>query len=268
MKKSLDRSSRKKCHLTSSMWAPMSALLVCGPMVSPPLAWAASDQARAVIQGQARVVDGDTLAIGDKKIRMWGIDAPEKKQSCRRGNGSEYMCGLASKQALEEKIRDQSISCQVKEQDQYGRFVAQCSLRGEDLNAWMVAQGDAVSYKQYSKQYVIVEERARAEGNGIWEGEFVTPSIWRKQQKVNGGKGGFGDLVPEAKMATKVATLVSNQCPDGSLTVKGNVNKKGSKLYYTPDSLNYGNVKIDEGKGERIFCSVQEAEQAGWSPAK
>lgn len=178
---------------------PLSALLVCGPIVASPLAWASSDQAKVLIKGQARVVDGDTLAIGDKKVRLWAIDAPEKKQLCKRGDGSEYMCGIVSKQALEEKIKGLEISCQVKNLDQYGRNVAQCSLGMEDINAWMVFEGKAVSYRQYSKKYVSQEDNARDNHKGIWEGQFVQPSIWRKQQKAKRGAavGGVGDLSVE-----------------------------------------------------------------------
>lgn len=248
----------------------VSALLVSGPMVAAPTAWAsaAGPGQDKVIQGQARVVDGDTLAIGDQKIRLWAVDAPEKAQSCKHGDGREWMCGLASKQALEEKIKGQRVSCKVKATDQYGRNVAQCDLGQEDLNAWLVSRGLVVSYKQYaSKEYVSLEEKARTAHVGIWEGDFVTPSVWRKQQKLNGGGGGFGDLSDAVKVsqgATSGAQGVP-YCPDRSLPIKGNLGKKGAKLYYTPDTSNYDNVKIDENKGERFFCSIEEAEEAGWT---
>ena len=248
-----------------------SALIVSGPMVASPVAWAsASHVQEKVIHGQARVVDGDTLVIGDEKIRLWAVDAPEKNQSCKHGNGSEWMCGLEAKKDVEEKIKGKSISCKVKDKDQYGRNVAQCELGSEDLNAWLVSRGLVVSYKQYSnKQYVKLEEDARAAKLGIWEGQFVTPSVWRKQQKANGGGGGFGDLSSDVKVEPPRSKQVAEpllECPDRSLPIKGNVGKKGVKLYYIPGASNYEKVKIDETKGERFFCSVKEAERDGWKP--
>jgi endonuclease YncB( thermonuclease family) len=244
----------------------VSALLVSGPMAAaPPVAWAkGSDQAK-VIQGQARVVDGDTLAIESAKIRLWAVDAPEKAQSCKHRDGSEYMCGLASKQALEGKINGQTVTCKVKATDQYGRNVAVCNIGKEDLNAWLVSRGLVVSYKQYSnKEYAMLEEKAREAELGIWEGDFVTPSVWRKQQKAEEGRGGFGNLSAEVKVSSKqVAGALTPECPTRS-PIKGNIGKKGAKAYYTPGTSKYDSVKIDESKGERCFSSVEEAEGAGW----
>lgn len=49
--------------------------------------------------------------------------------------------------------------------------------------------------------------------------------------------------------------------------IAGNINSQGRKLYHTPDSPQYGQVRIDEAKGERWFCSPEEAEAAGWTRA-
>ena len=66
-----------------------------------------SDGGNAVVSGPVRVVDGDTLAIGKSRIRLYGLDAPESKQACQSADGREYSCGLTSKDALAAKIGKQ-----------------------------------------------------------------------------------------------------------------------------------------------------------------
>ena len=102
--------------------------------------------AEEVIAGNARVVDGDTIEIDKRRIRLYAIDAPEMKQSCSN-NKKEYKCGVASKAALEKKIGSKPVRCEPKKsRDRYGRYVATCFIENksknemEDLNAWMVAR--------------------------------------------------------------------------------------------------------------------------------
>lgn len=93
-----------------------------------------------------RVVDGDTIVFNGTRIRLFGIDAPETKQSCTLA-GKAYECGIASKDALEAKIGTDPVRCAVKRKDMYGRSVAICKLeKGLDLNAWLVKEGWAVAY--------------------------------------------------------------------------------------------------------------------------
>ena len=47
----------------------------------------------AELTGKPRIIDGDTIVIGDQRIRLHGIDTPEAKQTCQRQNGTEYRCG-------------------------------------------------------------------------------------------------------------------------------------------------------------------------------
>ncbi len=77
----------------------------------------------------------------------------------------------------------QIVSCNVRDKDQYGRNVATCRVGSEELNSWLVSNGFAVAYRQYSKDYIPLEERAKAEQRGVWEGPFTPPNEWRKQQK-------------------------------------------------------------------------------------
>ena len=119
----------------------------------PPLAW-------ADITGQPRVIDGDTLAIAGQRIRLHGIDAPERRQPCYR-DGKPWRCGEDAAKALAGKIDHRPVTCEERDQGGYGRIVAVCYAGGDDLNAWMVAQGLALAYRRYSLDYVDQEADAR-----------------------------------------------------------------------------------------------------------
>ncbi len=129
--------------------------------------------------GRASVIDGDTIEIHGRRIRLFGSDAPESEQVCHDGNGREYRCGQRAKTALSDKIGWATVDCEQRDIDQYERIVAVCRLGVEDLNAWMVAEGWALAYRQYSTDYVRQERAAKAAHNGIWQGSFVPPWDWQ-----------------------------------------------------------------------------------------
>ena len=143
-----------------------------------------------VISGIAKVIDGDTLRIDKKKIRLFGIDAPEKKQQCRRSSlsisfltfGKDYPCGQISADRLRKKINDKLVICKYSSKDRYKRFIAECFLNKTNINAWMVQTGHAVAYKKYSKKFVAQEIFAKKEKLGLWSGTFEMPWNWRKNR--------------------------------------------------------------------------------------
>ena len=132
--------------------------------------------------GTATVIDGDSLTIGQAEIRLWGIDAVELYQTCQRG-GKSWPCGQAGKQALTDKIAGQSLTCQHKDIDRYGRVIAECYGNGESINAWLVRNGWALAYRRYSEKFVRDETAAKAGVQGIWQSQFVEPWIWRQQKR-------------------------------------------------------------------------------------
>lgn len=128
------------------------------------------------VDGHARVVDGDSLRIGEVEIRLKGVDAPEMRQTCSRG-GHPYRCGEAAKRAMEAKVGSRPIACRVEGRDRYGRSLARCRLDGQDLGAWLVREGLAVGYRDYEPE----EAAARSRRVGLWAGEFQRPSVWRQE---------------------------------------------------------------------------------------
>jgi len=136
--------------------------------------------AGAEISGLPRIIDGDTVAIGEERIRLHGIDAPEQKQTCSVG-GIEWACGRAATVALTEMIGSHIIICKGKKRDRYKRLIAVCYAGPVNLNAGMVKKGWALAYRRYSKEYVSAEREAENGMLGIWRGEFVPPWDWRRK---------------------------------------------------------------------------------------
>lgn len=134
---------------------------------------AANPAIAATLEG--RVVglsDGDTVTVLDKqnvqhKIRLAGIDAPEKRQ--------DY--GNKSRQYLAALVFDKHVSVEWVKQDRYGRFLGKVVVSGRDANLAMVSAGLAWHYKRYEKEqsvsdrqvYAEAELQARSEKRGLWK---------------------------------------------------------------------------------------------------
>ena len=199
----------------------------------------------ADITGVASVTDGDTLRIGVDRVRLHGIDAPESKQTCRAG-GEPWRCGASATRALCERIAGRPVECAERDRDRYGRVVAVCRVAGTDVNAWMVEQGWAVAYRKYSTDYVSHERAAKAARRGMWRGEFAVPSRWRRGERLQ----------------------ATDSTDGGDCRIKGNISRKGTRIYHVPGGASYAKTRIDTSKGERWFCSEAEARAAGWRRAK
>ena len=78
----------------------------------------------ALVQGSPNVTDGDTIRIGETRIRLEGIDAPELSQRCTRADGSGWQCGAAARAALIQKVGNQSVRYEMSGTDRYDRRLA------------------------------------------------------------------------------------------------------------------------------------------------
>ena len=131
------------------------------------------------VEGQAQVVDGDTPDVQGTRIRLFGFDAPEGKQTCRDAAGERYLCGSKAALALADWIGRRRVTCEERDRDRYGRVVASCSVGGEDVGAWMVSWAHAREYVEYSDGRYADEERAAREAKrGIWQGQHEAPWDW------------------------------------------------------------------------------------------
>jgi endonuclease YncB( thermonuclease family) len=132
-------------------------------------------------EGEMSVADGDSFAIGGRKLRLDGIDAPEYRQTCKDALGVAWECGKAARSALEEMLRAPGLVCKADVTDRYSRSIATCSnAKILDIAAAQVASGWAVSSDFYGlRSYGSEEDSAKYAKRGIWSGEFVHPRDWR-----------------------------------------------------------------------------------------
>ena len=148
------------------------------------LALAASARRRLKRDSQASpLIDGDTIEIRGRRLRLYGIDSPEGCQLCVRPTGEHWRCGQQASFALANLIGRSIVSCQPRDRDRYGRIVAVCFKGISDLNRWMVGKGWAVAYRRYSEDYAADEDIARRSRTNIWSGDFDMPWDWRAQRR-------------------------------------------------------------------------------------
>ncbi len=131
------------------------------------------------LTGIAHVGDGDSFTLGDQRIRLFGIDSPEYRQTCTVGF-SNWACGSDAAAALRTLIDNRLITCIPRDRDVYGRTVAKCLIDGRDVAAEMVKQGSAVVLDNGQGDYAAIEARAKAAKTGIWSSTFQMPSEYRK----------------------------------------------------------------------------------------
>lgn len=222
------------------------------------------------VAGPAKVVDGDSLEIGATQIRLFGIDAPEGRQTCAR-NGTAWRCGEDAATHLRALVGGGSITCSQRDVDGYGRMVAVC-LRGTvDVGREMVLSGMALAYRQYSNDYVEAEDAARRARRGIWGSDFEAP--WDFRRNGDGREPGDGragrsarDTQRDARdsRTTNATGTSASAAPSAGCRIKGNINRSGERIYHTPASPSYAETVIDPDRGERWFCTEQEAQRAGW----
>lgn len=134
------------------------------------------------IYGQVRVINGDTLQMNGKYMKLYGVDAPESNQTCADRSGRSYACGNQAALWLKSWLADNTIECRVMQQDAKGNMVGVCSLGQYDIGAAMVNAGWAVTYLKYTDIYAPYEQQAKAENRGLWQGQFYMPWDWRTLQ--------------------------------------------------------------------------------------
>ncbi len=221
-------------------------------------AWAADSPLLCRVD---RAVDGDTLKVrcpnlGEETVRLIGVDTPETKHpkkpveyfgkeasafTKRMATGKEVRLDLEPGNAI------------TKNRDRYGRLLAYVFIKQEDggfldLNAELVSQGYAHAYTRFPfsriEEFRGLERKAREAGRGLWGNSGEQPK-------------GQDSPSPQGQPYES----------GGKCQIKGNINARGKKIYHLPGQRYYGKTKIDERKGERWFCTEEEAKAAGWGKA-
>ncbi len=198
-----------------------------------------------------RIVDGDTIHVEidgvDYPVRYIGVDTPEL-------NSGNPVADLATKEnsgMVEGKtvvlIKD------VSETDPYDRLLRYVLVDNVFVNYELVRDGMAVA-KEYPPDTICHEffhqaqDQAKAEVMGVWAIKPTDTQIVLTTQSVG-------------------------QCPTGCTTelprcdIKGNISSSGEKIYHMPGQRDYDKTKISPEKGEKWFCTEEEAQTNGWRRA-
>jgi endonuclease YncB( thermonuclease family) len=152
--------------------------VLSGIVVSIVLAFGLADARAAEIVATARVINGDTLVIGQQRVRLYGIDAPETRQRCW-ASGIRYNCADQAKATLTHLTRDKDVKCRLESYDAFGQFLGTCTVGALDINRELVRQGWALAYREFTMAYADDEADAARRKAGLWMGEFETPWDWR-----------------------------------------------------------------------------------------
>jgi endonuclease YncB( thermonuclease family) len=208
--------------------------------------------------GTARAKDGDSLVVGSREVRLFGVDAPEFDQTCKRA-GTNWQCGTEAAQKLAALVTGREVRCVSSGEDQYGRTLATCTVGQVDVNRTMVSSGFAVAFRRYSSNYVSAEESAKVNRRGLWSGEFQMPQAFRAAEQPTPSSGAS---VAKSSTGSKAQRAEVVRPARSACNIKGNRNRRGQWIYHVPGMPYY-----DQTRAEDIFCTEAEAQAAGYRRA-
>ena len=234
-------------HFNSQNQNRISHLAIVIVIFLLPLSYGHASELSVSLCTVSKVIDGDTLIVQfpDKKtekVRLIGVDTPETEHPSKQVEHYGKEASAFTKRIADgKKVRlelDQAFKAK-KHRGVYGRllayiFIQQADGSWLDLNAELIKQGYAHAYTRFPfsrlEEFRKLEKEAREAKRGLWA-EEVKP----------------------------VQVKQTDKC-----LIKGNIGSKGKKIYHMPGMRCYKKTKIDESKGERWFCTEEEAVQAGW----
>ena len=208
----------------------------------------AASQSATNIQSEnikvTRVIDGDTIEIeGGSRVRLVGIDTPETVDprapvACFGKEASEETKRLLAGKSV-------TLEKDISETDKYGRLLRYVFIDNLFVNDYLVRQGfaQASTYPpdvKYQNQFLEAQQEAQANNRGLW-------SACQNPQ------------------ASSNPTSTDQQT---GCDIKGNISSSGEKIYHVPGQRYYNQTVISESKGERWFCTEEEAQKAGWRKSK
>ena len=136
----------------------------------------------------ADVIDADILRIGNQRVILWGIDAPDRRQTCQL-NGELWGCYDVAFRHLQLLAGRGEVVCHFHgEPDPFGRRFGVCESGGQDLNAEMVRAGMALAYEEETDAYVPQMAEAIMAGAGLWQAgaRFEEPWVFRRRETPGG----------------------------------------------------------------------------------
>ena len=220
-----------------------------------------------------RVIDGDTIEIeGGERVRYIGIDTPETVDPRK-----PVQCfGVEASRKNKELVEGKEIRLEkdITDRDKYGRLLRYVWVGDTLINLELVKQGFASSYSyppdiKYQDDFVEAEREARDAKRGLWDAcqqadsstvaaPVIAPSPSQTETSV---------VAPVVTTPPSLQTETSSAITPTSCIIKGNINSSGEMIYHLPGCGSYNATKIDEGRGEKWFCSESQALATGWRKA-
>ena len=220
---------------------PSSARTLADPASTNSAANSQAAHDSSILEGTATAQAGDQLRISGMTIRLDGIEAPHRAQTCLKPSGKRWDCAATAREALSRLVKGHRISCKLSGTGSDDVRTGRCLAAETDLAAELVLKGHVFAQSGLFAAYSSQESQALAAKAGLWAGDVLRPADWRAARW------------EEAK----------RQAPDGC-PIKGQVFRKSGKVYMLPWSPDYDRARVDKTQGERWFCSESEAVSAGW----
>jgi len=191
-----------------------------------------------------RVIDGDTIELENgQKVRYIGINTPETVDPRKTVECFGEEASAKNKELVEGKTI--KLEKDVSETDKYSRLLRYVYVDNIFVNDYLVRQGFAYASTfppdvKYQDQFRGAEQEAKGNSRGLW---------------------GTCQSNQNQSLSSQIST--NTDC-----NIKGNISSSGEKIYHMPGQRYYNQTAIDELKGEKWFCSEDEAVQAGWRKSK
>lgn len=217
-------------------WIPVQSPIQIANAI--PAIWAPKE----TVAGYAVSLTGDMMRIDGKTVRMAGIEAPELTQTCSRANASTWNCGQSALSALRRLTGRHTITCDIQKIDGTGHRIGTCRAGDTDLAAEMVRNGHVFASGGLFTTYGSEQAEAQSVKAGIWSGTAKSPQDYRNERW----------------------ETASRDAPQGC-PIKGRMAANG-KIYILPWSRNYERYRVRDTRGDRWFCSEDEARSDGWVP--
>lgn len=219
------------------------------------------------------VVDGDTIKVDyhgkTTSVRLIGVNTPEtvdprKDVECFGEEASQFLRSL-----LEGKAVRLEPDISQSDRDKYDRLLRYIYLDGEDVSLTIIQNGYGYEYTYnvpYQKQarYRAAQTEAENGKRGLWADGVCTKSepVATKPQTPENKPANTSKPQNTAPVVTAPATSTQH------CKIKGNISSSGEKIYHMPGQQFYDKTVVDTSKGERWFCTEQEAVNAGWRKSK
>lgn len=193
----------------------------------------------------SKVIDGDTIELeSGQRVRYIGIDTPETVDPRK-----PVQCfGKEASNKNKELVDGKSVLLEkdVSKTDKYGRLLRYVYIDDTFINDYLVREGFAHASTfppdvKYQDKFLTSQHLAQSESKGLWS------SCGSSQ--------------------TSVSNQIT-QSPSADCNIKGNISSGGEKIYHMSGQQFYDKTVIDTSKGEKWFCTEEEATGAGWRRSK